>query len=113
MAFHNVKKRSAIQTPAEKLSVNKGPARKARAAANGWSLICRCREIRNDLGLTIRDVAAATGISNPCICDVERGAETTISTARKLAKFYGKTIDWLWPELVEAPDRKRGDHDGS
>lgn len=100
MTFQNAKKKKPPQSPAEKLSGSKGP--KIPRGRFFTAHECRCREVRHELGLTIRDVAAATGISNPCICDVERGSETTLGTARKLAKFYGKSVDWLWPEIYMA-----------
>lgn len=85
-------------TPAEKLAAKKSKTRKPRRDSRTFDTHkCLCRLHREELGLTIRDVAEAIGISNPCICDVERGSETTLTTARKMAKFYGKSVDELWP----------------
>lgn len=85
------------KSPAEKLASAKSKKRVDRKAKATGTLVCTCRRIRQRLNLTIADVSDATGISKQCVCVVERGAETTITTARKLATFYGKTLDELWP----------------
>lgn len=58
---------------------------------------CAVATIRKTLGLTIRDVQEGTGLSNAFICQVEHGCEISLTNARKLAAFFGKKIEELWP----------------
>lgn len=85
-------------TPAEELAAAKSaaPARITPARKDGV-LICKCRELRQSLRLTIADVVMATGISAAGYHAIEQGCETTITTARKLSVFFGRSIDELWP----------------
>lgn len=82
-------------TPAEKLASKKKPRGKRVYTAHKG---CAVAEYRLLLGLTIRDVATATGMSNAFICQVEHGCEISLTNARKLAAFFGKGIDELWPQ---------------
>lgn len=41
---------------------------------------------------TIRQAAQAIGISASQLCRIERGAPTTIETAKKIAAFYGRGL---------------------
>jgi len=63
--------------------------------------VCRCREHRHKLGLTIDDVAAALQMSKANISELERGSEVQLTTCFKLAAFYGHRIDELWQPLEE------------
>ncbi len=88
-------------TPAEKLSKKKptpsakwGSRRAARrAVAYPHNIL---RKLRESLGLTQRDVSVGSGTNNATIADSESGFEMTLTTALKLAKFYGKSIEELW-----------------
>lgn len=100
MSFDSVKadmKRNAM-TPAEKLSQAKPRARKPRNSSKKppGPLRCRCREIRERLDLSLRDVSNAVGISITGIHALERGNDTQVTTALKLAEFYGVDISRLW-----------------
>ena len=64
----------------------------------------------NRLGLAIRlggvsqgRVAAATGISQPCISDVARGryATITLKNARKFAAYFRCSVDDLFPAELD------------
>ncbi len=61
----------------------------------------RLRELRTEVGLTLREVSSGLGpirkLSQASICDAERGGEVVLSTAKALAMFYGKTIEEIWP----------------
>lgn len=85
-------------TPAEELAAKKAakPAKVTPARQDGV-LICKCRELRQSLKLTIADVVMATRISAAGYHAIEQGCETTITTARKLSVFFGMPIDELWP----------------
>lgn len=57
---------------------------------------CRVGTFRRDKGLTLRDVEAATGISNANICQIEHGMDLNLSTAMTLAMFLDAQISELW-----------------
>lgn len=91
----------AKTTPAEQLAASK----KKRLSHHFDTHNCTARQIRLSLGLTLRDAAEAMELSQACLCDVERGSETTLTTARKMATFYGRTIDEIWPP-TDRPKRR-------
>lgn len=90
-------------TPAEKLA-SRRPARKrgqrARPRNRTWPG-CRLRELRESLGLSYREVSGAVGLSIAGLYEVEMGADTLLSTARRLAAFYGESVEELWGEAKE------------
>mgnify|MGYP001594946050 CR=1 FL=1 len=99
-----------IMTPAEKLSKTKvrrrkPQERKARRAAV-WQ--CKLRDFREELDLSLKDVAGACNLTITCIFQVELGSDPMLSTARKLATFYGKTIEEIWPRLAENGEQTEG-----
>lgn len=81
----------ASVTPAEKL------AKQKRAEAKTPDVRCELRAVRLALGLTLDDVSEAAGVSKGNLCRLEYGGDVQLTTARKLAEFFGKTIDELWP----------------
>lgn len=93
-----------MKTPAEKLAAKKrkakpkaawGDRRKARRPVIFPQTVLK--KVREELGLTQRDVSTGSGINNATVCDAELGFEVTLSTALKLAAFFGKSIESLWP----------------
>jgi transcriptional regulator with XRE-family HTH domain len=84
-------------SPAEKLAQSKTRRRKLDIEAE-WD--CKIRGLRESLGLSMLDVTNATGIQPSSQSLAERGKDLNLSTAYKLAKFYGKTIEELWPDRV-------------
>lgn len=60
----------------------------------------RLREERHRAGLSLRDVAPPCGIAVSYLSVLERGEAQDISLgmARKLAAFYGKPMDYLFPD---------------
>ena len=81
-------------TPAEKLAKTE----KVLALTKSTPLL----EIRNSLGLRAQTVYEALGISPNTLASYERGRYyPPLSIACKIMKFYGKTIEELWPELLE------------
>lgn len=58
------------------------------------------RRARRERGLSLRDVAPVIGMSISYMSDLERGikADPSLAVARKLADFYGMTLDDLFPE---------------
>jgi len=85
-----------MSSPAEQLAATTKRKRRAGSAAHG-PLICNARSLRQTLDLTLADVAKATGICQACVSVVERGNDVTMSTALKLALFYGVPLSEIWP----------------
>lgn len=83
-------------TPAERFAAKK--VRKPASTGRKTVWVCRVRELRESLGLTLRDVERATGVSNATVCHIEQGFDPQLSTARKLAEFFGTTVEHLWPK---------------
>ena len=63
--------------------------------------VCTLLARRQRLGLSQDDVGAGAGISGAAVSEIERGAGVTLVTARRLAKFFGCTVDELWPRLAD------------
>lgn len=91
------------KSPAELMATEKlskpGPGRPVKPVARRM-FICRCRGIRESLGLSLRDVAGAFGLSRQRMHQIESGAYgPSAETAQRLSKFYGKTVNELWQPL--------------
>ena len=87
-----------MTTPAEKASARKAKKRKGLRTTRKFGVLeCQLSELRGALGLSMRDVAAGTGLSDACICDAEHGSEICLTTARRIAAFFGTTVDTIWP----------------
>lgn len=84
-------------TPAEKLSSKKPP--RILKGSNTGVFLCRIRALREPLRLTIKDVATATGISSSGIHEIENGRDPQLSTALKLAEFFGRDISEIWTKV--------------
>jgi DNA-binding XRE family transcriptional regulator len=91
-------------TPTQKLAAKKTwhrPARnktsKARTRPVSWE--CRLREVRESLRLSLRDVAEAVKLSVTALHQIEHGTDPQLTTARKLATFFGRSVEMLWPTL--------------
>lgn len=94
------KPESPAETAAEKLARTKRRKRPRRNESSREPLVrCRVREVRESLNLSLRDVAAAVGISIAGLHAIEHGNGCQMSSALKLAAFYGKSLDELWSEL--------------
>lgn len=85
-------------TPAEKLAKSK-PKKfvKLRKTVHD----CILYELRRELNLTIRDVSKATGLTAAGIHAIEHGSDPMLSTAFKLANFYGRKIEEIWEPRAE------------
>lgn len=58
--------------------------------------------LRDELGISLRDVAAKTGVSKSTIDQYEKGnVDQKIGALRKLAAFYNIDIKWLIGEMEE------------
>ena len=93
-------------TPAEKLAAQKQRKRPPRNTVKRpnpvW--VCRVREVRESFHLSLRDVADAIGMSNPGLFAIEHGSDPMLTTAYKLAEFFGMSIPELWPAKAEKDD---------
>jgi DNA-binding XRE family transcriptional regulator len=90
-------------TPAEKLSAAK-PWRKKPSGASHYDRKCpwkcQCRAIREGLRLSLRDVADKVGLSPTGLHQIEQGTDPLLTTAVRLAAFFGKEISELWTKLA-------------
>jgi DNA-binding XRE family transcriptional regulator len=82
-------------SPAERLAA-KRPRR--RAPRNGKTVrklvwLCNLRDRRERLRLTLDAVAEAVKLSKTALWHLEQGTDPLLTTARKLAAFYGTTTD--------------------
>ena len=57
----------------------------------------RLREARKLAGKTQVEVAAAIGISQGALSDIERRDNVMLATAQRLARYYGCTIEDVFP----------------
>lgn len=80
-------------SPAEKLAKRKPKSDWKRGAQVWW---CGLREIRERLGLSLREVSKATGVNLSTLSRVEHGEELTLNNAVALSKFFGVGIEALW-----------------
>ncbi|MBK8270205.1 MAG: helix-turn-helix transcriptional regulator [Planctomycetes bacterium] len=72
-------------------------AHKASAPGN-TIFVCRVRELRNELNLSLREVALILHMSAANIHRIERGSDVPLSTARRIAAAFGKTVDEIWSD---------------
>ncbi len=59
--------------------------------------ICLVRARRQELRLALRDVAQGCSLSIAGLSEIERGREPELWTARRLADFFGLSVEELWP----------------
>lgn len=83
-----------MTTPAERAAAKKKPRGVGPARARRWK--CGVRLLRESMGLSLRDVERETGVSNATLSHVERGCDTTLRTALRLAAFFGVPVEVLW-----------------
>lgn len=57
----------------------------------------RLRVARKLAGKTQVEVAAAIGISQGSLSEIERRTNVTLATAQRLARYYGCTIEDVFP----------------
>lgn len=87
-------------TPAEQLAANR-PERKQREQAEAEAAVWRCalRAKRVELRLSMDEVAKAVSMSKAGLWGIEKGSDPMLTTAAKIARFFGCSIESLWPEL--------------
>ena len=68
----------------------------------------RIRAMRNERGLTQQQLADALGVNKQTVCEWEHGRTfPRIDTLRKLAQYFGVTIDYLLEQRVEPSVKRR------
>jgi DNA-binding XRE family transcriptional regulator len=85
-------------TPAEKLAKKhkrqRAPRNRSTVRNTPWK--CCCRELRDSLGLTLDHAAVGCGLSKTAYWQIEQGTDPMLTTAIRIAKFYGREIGELW-----------------
>jgi DNA-binding XRE family transcriptional regulator len=86
-------------SPAEVLAA-KQPQRRSPRKTAGVGLRapfnCACRELRESLGLTMGLVATEVGLSKTAYWQIEHGTEPVLSSALRIATFFGRPVESLW-----------------
>jgi len=59
-------------------------------------LLVDLRELRESKGVTLRQVAEATGVSNPSLCQTEHGCTPSLETALRIAAFIELPVEKIW-----------------
>ncbi len=88
------------RSPAEELS----DAKKRKCVPAGKNhrngprkLRCGCRSLRDSLGLSLREVGRAVGMSECALHHIEEWrTDVRMTTAMRLAEFYGVGVGELW-----------------
>ncbi len=91
------------RSPAELLAEKKTWQRPPRNRSNyvrktTWRVVVR--ELRESMRLSLDDVAKAVGLSKTCYWQIEQGVDLRVTSARRIATFFGKSIEELWTELL-------------
>ena len=90
---------SAASELAEKKAWRRKPRNKSTRKAGLWE--CQLRKKREGLRLSMRDVAGALGLSVTGYWQIEHGGDPMLSTALKIADFFGCSVPDLWPTRVK------------
>lgn len=83
-------------TPAEKFSKKYGKTKMAHPSGRKVVWHCRILEMRRELGLTLREIEGETGVSSAVLSTIEHGTDPQLSTASRIAAFFGKPIHEIW-----------------
>ena len=72
------------------------------------SLSTKLRELRANKKVSLQAVADAIGVSKPHVWELEKGktSNPSLDLLKKLAKYYGVSIDFLANESSEKSDNK-------
>ncbi len=93
-------------SPAEKLAKKKKskgqvPWGQRTAARRPSAFVARLRSLRLELGLTQDQVATGSGVNHATVVDAENGRDLYLTTALKLARFFGWSVEALWTEIAQ------------
>lgn len=88
-----------MPSPAEELAAKKPWRREPRNVdykrKKTWKK-CQLRKLRESLRLSLSDVAQAVGYGVTTIHQLEHGTDPMLTTAKKLATFFGVSVDAIW-----------------
>lgn len=93
-------------TPAEKLASSrprKRAPRNLKPYKRKVSWRCHCREVRMGLRLSFDEVVKALKLSRTAYWQIEKGGDPMLTTALRIAAFYGKPVTDLWSKPKEKP----------
>jgi len=91
-------------TPAEILAATrpiKRSPRNLKPYARKVSWVCHCRTIREGLKLSFDEVVRALKISRTAYWQIEKGGDLMLTTATRIATFYGKEVSELWTPIKQ------------
>lgn len=57
---------------------------------------CNLNSLREQKGLSLRDVEKHSGISHSTLCRAEAGLRIKLDAALKVARFFETTVEKLW-----------------
>lgn len=82
------------------------PAGPVRAAETDGAAGTRIRAVRREAGLTQQGLATAVQVSRQTIIAMETGDYApSVYLAIKVARALGTTVELLWADPAESPDR--------
>jgi DNA-binding XRE family transcriptional regulator len=89
-------------SPAEKLAKKKPWRRAPRNSkyVRKITWVCRLREIREALRLSLDDAALGIGLSKTAYWQLEQGTDPMLTTASRVAMFFGRTMNEIWVKLA-------------
>lgn len=82
--------------PMKTISSLKRKTKKVPFLRNKGVLNARVREFRHEHGLTLRDVAKASGVALATLNRMEFGCEVELTSALMVAKFFETTVNDLF-----------------
>lgn len=90
-------------TPAQKLAAKVKAERKPRNRRPPRQRAWRCliRQYREELELSLDHVAKAVGLSKTALWHLENGTDPMLTTARRVADFFGVDVWGLWRPKTE------------
>ncbi len=89
-----------MPSPAELMAARKAK-RKPKAACQtvrNYPWKCLVRQYRTKNNLTSKEVAKAVGLSASGYFELENGQDPMLSTAKRIAAFFGVKVEVLWPQ---------------
>lgn len=86
------------KSPAQEVS---DKSQRQRSRRNGvvhkkvW--VCNLRYLRDKHNLSMDQVAAGVSLSKTAYWQIEHGGDPMLTSARRIADFFGQRIEMLWP----------------
>lgn len=68
----------------------------------------KLKKLREELGLTLREVGKRIGIDHSYIAKIEKGKMPSLEKLKKLCALYGVSVSSLFGEEIELPEELRG-----